>query len=92
MGDFMVKLSAKMKDGTPVTITFEDLGDTIPAFDADDNRYNAYSSKFVCDKFGEIYVQVDKEFIDKFGADERMARDYDHLDAIGVDTTTIEIT
>lgn len=81
-------IKAKMKDGSPVIIHHEDKGDSVPGFDSSGNRFKAYTSRFWSDKFPEMYVQVDADIAN---SKIRMAEDYAHLEAAGVDTSTIEI-
>lgn len=87
-------LNAKMKDGASVVIEFENLGDSVPAWDANGVAYEAYTSHFTCAGRFEIYSRLDRRLVDAFPRDDgwimRQKEDYAHLDKEGVDTTTIE--
>jgi hypothetical protein len=85
-------LKAKMKDGTPIDFELENLGDCIPARDADGNMYEAYTTHLVCKGRFEEYSQVDKKLVDYHpdGWTNRLREDCFHLDKLGVDILTIE--
>ena len=83
----MVTFKAKMKDGTTATVYMEDCGDTVPAFDASGNRYEAWTSKFWSDKFPETYAQCDKKLAYHNMMEFRAAEDEAILESVGVDTS-----
>lgn len=84
-------LRAKMRDGSPISMWWLDLGDTIPRIDADGNCHEAWTTQIRSDKFQE-FSQVSKELCRLNGdpCQFRMAEDYAALEMLGVDLETIE--
>jgi hypothetical protein len=91
-------MPAKMKDGTPIKLRFEDKGNAVPAFDEHGNRYDAYTSWFRAEspdfeENPEIYSQVSiKEAIASGNeAAFRVQNDDLCLESIGVDLGSIDL-
>ena len=94
----MPTVRARMKDGTPIILRWEDKGTSVPGFDKDGNRYEAYTTWFRAESeslnpFPEIYSQVrvsDARTSGNEGA-FRVKNDDICLEAIGVDPMSIDL-
>ncbi len=93
----MIRVKAKLKDGTPVIISFEDKGDTISCFDAIGNRYEAVTTwmeiETVPHSLGERFVQIPKSILNEADNPKRLRRDaeIEGLEAMGIDIASLDL-
>ena len=94
LGSVQTVIRAKMIDGSAVEITREDKGDSVPGFDANKNVYEAFTTRFYSDKFGEVFSQVDKQFTlqQKDPIAFRFSEDLGILSSLDVDIATLEFS
>src|ERR1700756_4511955 len=57
----------RMTDGRRMKMWVRDLGDRVPGFDQNDNRYEAYTTHFMLEDRTEIYAQTDKALAELSG-------------------------
>jgi hypothetical protein len=103
--DMGMLIPAKMKDGTPITLRFEDKAESVPGFKSDGSRFDAYTSWFRAEAPGlglpyegrvsypEVYSQVSIAEA-KASGDElafRTQQDDLCLDSIGVDVGSLDL-
>ncbi len=81
----------RMLDGRSMIMWVRDLGDRIPGWDMNENRFDAYTTHFRLEDGTEIYAQTDKALADISGDVNafRMQEDVAFLEAIGVDPSSL---